>query len=54
MVLYHGRDDAVVPFTHLGWYAKRLPEALVRELDASGHSFPRGLPQLAEDVRAVR
>jgi len=54
MVLYHGRDDAVVPFMHLGWYAKRLPEALVRELDDGGHSFPGGLPQLAEDVRAVR
>jgi hypothetical protein len=46
--------EAVVPFTHLGWYANRLPEAMVRELDDGGHSFPDGLPQLADDVRAVR
>lgn len=53
-VLYHGRDDAVVPFTHLDWYAKRLPKAIRRELVAGGHSFPDGLPRLAEDVRAIR
>ena len=54
IVLYHARDDPEVPFTHLGWYAERLPQALVRELDEGGHSFVGGLPQLAEDVRAVR
>ena len=36
MVLYQRRDDAAVPFTHLAWYAKRLPEAIVRDLDGGG------------------
>jgi predicted alpha/beta hydrolase family esterase len=54
IALYHARDDPEVPFTHLSWYAERLPEAMVRELDAGGHSFLGGLPQLADDIRAVR
>ena len=51
--LYHSRDDGEVPFRHLAWYAKRLPEATVRELDGGGHSFPSGLPELAADLRTV-
>jgi predicted alpha/beta hydrolase family esterase len=51
--LYHSRDDAVVPFAHLAFYAEKLPQATVRELDGRGHFFTDGLPELADDIKGL-
>jgi serine hydrolase len=53
IVLYHSRDDAVVPIAHLALYAAKLPQATVRELDGRGHFFRDGLPELADDIKGL-
>jgi serine hydrolase len=50
IVLYHSRDDDVVPFVHLGLYARALAQATVRELDGYGHLFKKGCRELAENI----
>jgi predicted alpha/beta hydrolase family esterase len=49
--LYHSRDDEVVPFSHLGRYAAKLPQATTREYDGRGHQFGNDLTEVAEDIR---
>jgi predicted alpha/beta hydrolase family esterase len=51
--LYHNRDDEVVPFPHLAFYAARLPHATTREHDGGGHQFRNGLADVAEDMRTA-
>ncbi len=51
--LYHSHDDPEVPFGHMRPYAAKLPEATVRPIDGSEHSFSRGLPQLVTDIRSL-
>jgi uncharacterized protein len=51
LLLYHSRDDEVVPFGHLALYAARLPRATVRALDEGGHQFRNDLAGVAADVR---
>jgi uncharacterized protein len=49
--LYYSRNDEVVPFSHLGHYQEKLPQASVRAMDGNEHSFLNGLPQLARDLK---
>jgi len=51
--LYHSIDDPEVPFGHLEMYRSRLPGSTAREIAGSEHSFVHGLPELADDIRAV-
>ena len=50
IVLYHSRDDEVVPFAHLALHAARLPWAIVREADKRGHQFGNDLSDVAADI----
>lgn len=50
IVLYHCRDDEVVPFAHLALHAQRLPRAQVRALDHGGHQFGNDLRGVAADI----
>lgn len=50
--LYHSKNDEVVPFTHMGFYAGMLPHAVVRPLDTGGHLFGAGIYALVEDMKA--
>ena len=52
IVLYHSRDDEVVPFAHLALHAARLPHATVRASDGRGHQFGNDLSDVAHDIRA--
>jgi uncharacterized protein len=52
IVLYHCRDDEVVPFEHLALYAALLPQAQVRELDSGGHQLNNDLSVVAGDIRS--
>lgn len=51
--LYHSRDDEIVPFSHLGLYAAKLPRATLREVDGRGHQFGNDLADVAEDIARV-
>jgi predicted alpha/beta hydrolase family esterase len=50
MLLYHGRDDEVVPFGHLALYGERLPCATFRGFDELGHRFDGDLSRVARDT----
>ncbi len=52
MVLFHSRDDEVIPFRSLERYAERFPDARIRPLDGYGHLYDEG--DLSGIVAAVR
>jgi len=52
IVLYHSRDDVVVPFAHLALHGARLPQATIRALDGRGHQLGNDLTDVARDIRA--
>jgi predicted alpha/beta hydrolase family esterase len=51
--LYHGRDDAVVPFAHVDLYAKALPQAVVRRLAGRDHQLNGDVSEVASDIRRL-
>lgn len=51
--LYHCRDDETVPFDHLSLYAKALPQAIVRAVEAGGHQFDDDLSIVAADIKSL-
>jgi uncharacterized protein len=51
LFLYHGREDEVVPFAHLGKYAKALPGAVVCRLAGRDHQLNEDLTEVARDIR---
>ncbi len=53
MFLYHGRQDEIVPFSHLELYARTFPQAIVRALDARNHQLNDDLTEVADDIRRV-
>jgi len=50
--LYHSADDEIVPFAHMDYYAKAIPEALVRKT-AGGHQLTGGLSLIAQDIKGL-
>lgn len=48
--LYHGRQDEVVPFSHVEMYARALPQATVRRLDGRNHQLNDDLTEVAQDI----
>jgi predicted alpha/beta hydrolase family esterase len=51
--LYHSRNDEVVPFKHLGFYAGKLANAVVRKFDSRRHLFSTGIPELIDDIKSI-
>jgi predicted alpha/beta hydrolase family esterase len=54
LFLYHGRDDEIVPFSHVAMYAKAFPRAVVRRLDGRNHQLNDDLSAVAADIKRVR
>lgn len=51
LVLYHSKDDPIVPFTHMEHYKKHFSHAHARVLEGDDHYFHEGLPRLIADVQ---
>lgn len=51
--LYQGRDDEVVPFTHLALWSAAIPSAVVREIDGADHQLGGDLSVVADDIRSL-
>jgi len=52
--LFHSRDDEEIPFSSLGRYAERFPQASVHPVDGNGHLFDKGdLSEIADVVRSL-
>ena len=50
ILLYHSRDDDVVPFSHLALYSARVPQATIRPVDVGGHQLGNDLADVAHDI----
>lgn len=51
--LHHCRDDEVVEFSHLDYFAAALPQAVVRRHDAGGHQLDGCMDLVAGDLSTV-
>jgi predicted alpha/beta hydrolase family esterase len=51
--LYHGEEDEIVPFAHLGLYAALLPQAAVRPLKGRNHQLNDDLSEVASDIKGL-
>ncbi|WP_164670724.1 RBBP9/YdeN family alpha/beta hydrolase [Virgibacillus doumboii] len=51
LVIYHSRNDEIVPFAHLEHYAKALPQAVTHVVEGADHAFSSGLPELVDDIK---
>jgi uncharacterized protein len=52
--LYHNRDDEEVDVADLAIYAKKLPQATIRERASGGHQFGNDLTQVALDIKNLK
>ncbi len=53
IILYHSKDDDVVPFAHLAKFQQALPSAAVRIFEDRGHFNQLELPELTQDIKAL-
>jgi predicted alpha/beta hydrolase family esterase len=53
VLLYHGTADEIVPFEHLGLYAKQMPKAAVRTLDHRDHQVNDDMSEVARDIELL-
>lgn len=51
IILYHSKDDNVVPFSHLVKFQEALPKATVRIFESCGHFDQEEFPELVEDIK---
>ena len=51
--LYHSKNDTDVPFENLKFYKTAFKNATVHELPGKEHTFPKGLPILVSDIKAL-
>ncbi|MEO8396221.1 MAG: alpha/beta hydrolase [Chloroflexota bacterium] len=52
--LYHSKDDEEVSLKHVHKYAKKLPDATVREITKGGHQLGNDLSPVARDIQNLR
>jgi predicted alpha/beta hydrolase family esterase len=50
---YHGRNDEIVPFAHLGLLAQEFPNAVIHQLDGRNHQLNDDLSEVARDIRRL-
>ena len=49
---YHSTDDQIVPVSHQGFYANRIPSAVVRTLSGHGHEYSKKeFLEIIEDIK---
>ncbi len=53
IILYHSKDDEVVPFSHLAKFQAALPTATVRIFEDRNHFNQVELPELTDDIKAL-
>jgi uncharacterized protein len=53
IIIYHSKDDVVVPFDNAELYHKELPNSKFRVFDDRGHFNDEHFPELARDIKAV-
>jgi predicted alpha/beta hydrolase family esterase len=54
VILFHSKDDPVVPFADLAKYRAALPNAVCHELDAKNHFLIEEFPELIDALRTLQ
>lgn len=52
-ILFHSKDDYVVPFTDLEKYKKQLPQATTKVFETKGHFNQEEFPELIETIKSL-
>lgn len=50
---YHCRDDEEVPFDHLTFYKRNIPDATFHEIEIGGHLLNNDLEVVAKDIKEL-
>lgn len=50
---YHGSEDEMVPYEHVGLYARAIPQAVVRRLTGRDHQLNNDMSEVATDIRRL-
>lgn len=53
MFLYHSKDDAEIPFSHLNCYQKKIHGAFYRAIEKGGHQLNNDLSIVAKDIESL-
>ncbi|OGG73069.1 hypothetical protein A3A38_01830 [Candidatus Kaiserbacteria bacterium RIFCSPLOWO2_01_FULL_53_17] len=53
ILLYHSKDDLVVPFSELAKYQKALPSATARAFNDRQHFNQESFPELVADIQSL-
>ena len=51
IILYHSKDDPIVPFSALEKYKQEFPNAVVRIFEGRGHFNQEQFPEIVEDIK---
>ena len=52
-MIYHSKDDSVVPFSALENFSRALPQAKTRVFEDRGHLNMPEFPELLEDIKSL-
>lgn len=53
LLLYHSKDDDVVPFVDFRKYKKALPKAYFKEFQKKGHFNQKNFSELVRDIKKI-
>jgi len=53
ILIYHSKDDTIVPYAHLEKYKKALPKAILRIFKNKGHFNQDKFPELVKNILAL-
>lgn len=54
IVLYHSKDDPVVPYVHAEFYHEKMPTAILRTFENRQHFNQPQFPELIEDIKNLK
>ena len=53
ILLYHSKDDPVVPFEEMGKYTRAIPGSVAIPLDGRGHILDEDFPELSAVIESI-
>ncbi len=53
IIIYHSRDDAVVPFNNAKHFHKEMPDAVLRIFKDKGHFNLEFFPEIVKEIKSI-
>jgi pimeloyl-ACP methyl ester carboxylesterase len=54
IILYHSRDDFVVPFSDLDYYKEKIPNSEYNIFENRGHFIDETFPELIQKIKMIK